>query len=188
MLWLSLLLLMAGAEDPSEGRRVQLHWAGTAFQILEPEGWTLDTGSGLQLAQFLFHPAETSWRRADAVIFGRFVERRAGETVEDFLEENRQEFLATCLAAEPVVEDRTVPGTVEPFVVQVYHCPGTSREVVAVAPGPRFFIVLALSARDSKGLTGALPIYDRIVASFEWFGRPGMLRMWGEPGEQPPQP
>ncbi len=168
------LMLWFGAVSEVEGRLLHLYGSGFSFQIIEPDGWTLDSRAAPQIANFIFHPRGVDWRRAETLIITRFVSRRSSESVEDFISRSRQEFLESCPFADD--EKQLHLDSVEPFTLQVYHCPGVRKEVVASAPFAGYFVVFALSAREDKGIESALPVLRRILQSFRWFDSPRLPR------------
>lgn len=176
----ALLSLWIGFLHEEEGKLLHLYGRGFSFQVVEPDGWTLDTRAAPQIANFIFHPRGVDWRRADAVIVSRFISRRSDESLEELSVRSRQEFLESCPFAE---DEKTFHlESVEPFAVEVYHCPGVRKEVVASAPFPGYFVVFALSARDDGGVESALPVLRAILRSFRWFESPRL------PDQRPPEP
>ncbi len=166
MLWLALWLMLGGGEgEAPEGRLLQLHGRGFSFEVLEPEGWLLDTESAPQIANFIFHPRGVNWRRADAVIYARFTPRRSEERLEAFLEENRRHFYATCPGG---TESRAVALDTGSFQVFRFECTGSRTELVAFAEFPGYFVIFALTGRDAQSIApGEVPLRG-ILRSFRW--------------------
>jgi hypothetical protein len=155
-----------------DGKVLRLYGRDFSFQVTEPDGWMLNTRSAPQIANFIFHPRGVDWRRADSVIFARFVPRLEDETLEDFARQGREKFLAEC----PFADDRPPPLDLPPvdqFAFEVYHCPGIREEVVAVTAVRRFFVVFALSTQKEGALKEGFGALHQIASSFEWFESEG---------------
>ena len=162
------------------GRIVSLNGRNFSIQVLEPEGWKLDTRSAPQLANFIFHPDDVNWRRADAVIFARMIPRSSDDSEEEFVALNRTRFEEGCPFAEPEQADSRLL-SVDRFTIQVYDCPGVRKEIVAITSVPGFFAVFALSLQNREAEGSSLRSFEKIVTSFRWSAK-------GSAGEvQPPQ-
>lgn len=167
--WLALLFLLGIAEgEVTEGKILELHGRGFSFQVLEPEGWVLDTYSAPQIANFIFHPQGMNWRRADAVIYSRFAPRNSGENLETFLQENRDQFFTSCPEGEESELKHLKGQPVEPFRLFRYTCPRGQTELVAFAEYPGHFVVFALTGRNAAAIApGEVPLRG-ILQSFRW--------------------
>ncbi len=149
------------------GRIVSLNGRNFSIQVLEPEGWKLDTRSAPQLANFIFHPDDVNWRRADAVIFARMIPRSSDDSEEEFVALNRTRFEEGCPFAEPEQADSQLL-SVDRFTIQVYDCPGVRKEIVAITSVPGFFAVFALSLQNREAEGSSLRSFEKIVTSFRW--------------------
>ncbi|GAB4220108.1 MAG: hypothetical protein Kow001_00480 [Acidobacteriota bacterium] len=165
MLWLALWLILGGEGEAPEGRLLQLHGRGFSFEVLEPEGWVLDTESAPQIANFIFHPRGVNWRRADAVIYARFTPRRLGEPLDSFLEENRRNFYSTCPGG---ADSRVEALEAAPFQVFRFDCTGSRTELVAFAEFPGYFVIFALAGRDAAAVAPGESTLRAILQSFRW--------------------
>ena len=150
------------------GRLVNLNGRNFSIQVLEPEGWKLDTRSAPQLANFIFYPEGVNWRDSDAIVFARLIPRSSEESVEEFSAQNRIRFEEGCPFAEPEQKE-SLPLSVDRFAIQVYDCPGVRKEIVAITSIPGFFAVFALSLQNLEVEAGALESFEKIVDSFRWF-------------------
>jgi len=162
------------------GRLVSLNGRNFSIQVLEPEGWKLDTRSAPQIANFIFHPEDVSWRRADAVIFVRMLPRSSDDSEEEFAALNRTRFEEGCPFAEPEQVDSPLL-SVDRFTIRVYDCPGVRKEIVAITSIPGFFAVFALSLQNKEAEESSLRSFEKIVTSFRWFAK-------GNAGEVQPPP
>jgi hypothetical protein len=166
MLWLAVWLILGGGEgEAAEGRLLQLHGRGFSFEVLEPEGWVLDTESAPQIANFIFHPQGVNWRRADAVIYARFTPRHPDERLASFLEENRRHFYSTCPGGS---DSRVEALGADPFEVFRFDCAGSRTEFVAFAEFPGYFVIFALSGRDAAAVAPGESPLRAILQSFRW--------------------
>lgn len=170
MLVLSSLLLLL-AMPAESGRVLQMYGKDFWFQVREPEGWTLETNSARQIANFIFRPVGKDWRRSESLIISRFVPRQRHDTLEGLLTQSREQFLEAC----PFADEETELGSLDEvaaFSVRVYHCPGVRKEVVAAAAYSSYFVIFALSSGGERGIASALPVFKEILSSFQWFDLP----------------
>lgn len=161
------LLSFQGVYTEAEGRILQLYGKDFSFKVIEPEGWVLDTRSAPQIANFIFHPVGQDWRRAEAVIFARFIARSDETTLNGFLEENQTQFEEDCPFAEGDMPE-FVSEKVNDFELRSYICPGFGNEIVAVKEVPRFFVLFSLNSSMNEGLKGGFPALKQILHSFQW--------------------
>jgi len=165
---------------------VHLYGRGFSFQVMEPEGWELDTGAAPQIANFIFHPKGQDWRRAESLIVARFIRREGSQGLEAFMESSRKEFLDACPFGEAQPYKDAEMASVEPFKLEDYHCPGVRQEVVATGPFSRYFVVFSLSSQQPGGVKAALPALRTILSSFEWVDVPALRDLPGpapKPGD-----
>lgn len=160
-------LLPATLTPDSDGRLVTLHGRNFSFQILEPSGWVLDTVGAPQIANFIFHPRDTNWRRAEAVILARFVPRKSDETLSEFVSTNREHFLESCPFGEEDFETDIIK-TENEFDIEVYDCPGVRKEIAAISTQPGYYVVLTLSPQSREALDKYVEIFQKVVNSFTW--------------------
>jgi hypothetical protein len=152
----------------AEGRLVHLRSSSFAFQILEPEGWVLDTRAAPQIANFVFHPEGSDWRRSDSNIFVRFIPRRQEGSAKEFWDMNQEGFLEECPFGEEVPcelegqEDSA-------FEFRKYICPGVREEIIAVAPVQGYFAMLVLTSKRNHGTADSLEVLNSIAKSFRWY-------------------
>ncbi len=170
------LTLLLGLLSPvsAEGRVVHLYGRGFSFQVMEPEGWELDTGAAPQIANFIFHPKGQDWRRAESLIVARFIRRDGNQGLEGFMNSSRKEFLDACPFGEVQPYKDAHMSSIEPFKLEDYHCPGVRQELVATGPFSRYFVVFSLSSQQPDGVTAALPALKTILSSFEWVDLPAL--------------
>lgn len=152
-----------------DGRLLTLHGRDFTFHVTEPLGWKLDTRGAPQISNFMFYPMGTDWRKAGAVVFVRFAERKPEEHLEQFVAANREQFEEDCPFAEDAVRPPLEP--IADFETQMYVCPGVRTEVIAVTEVSRFFIVFILGIQQQNALQSSLPVFEKIVRSFEWVDR-----------------
>lgn len=159
------------------GRTLRIRGMDYSFLVTEPAGWTIDVGSAIQVANFVMHPEGTQWREADVVAFSRFFPRNRDEDLEKFLQSELagQEVLCPQLEISDLHLDLELsPETrSRPRVVaKSCACPGGKQEVVAFTKVPDYFIIFVLSARAGASVSEALPIFQQLISSFRWLGRP----------------
>jgi hypothetical protein len=164
---LLLLVLSNVAED--DDRVVHLYGRGFSFKVAQPSGWTLDTRSAPQLANFIFHPTGQDWRRSESVIYARFIPREDETQLEEFLTENRAEFERSCPFADPENTEISRSRDWSSFTIQQFSCPGVRQEVLAVKEVDKYFIMFALSSPNPGTLEAGLPVLHTITGSFQWF-------------------
>lgn len=176
VVWLAAGILIGGSIVRLSGRH---------FTVLltEPEGWKLDTQSASQLAHFVIYPKGTTWRRAEAVIFGRFVPRGEEESAEDFVLDEEGRFQLDC----PGLEIRKRKLDMEspyPILVNSFHCHGSRNELVAVVTVPSYFVVLLLGSSREETLEAYRPIFKEVVEGLRWLPRdePPTIRLPQPPG------
>lgn len=189
-MWLlSFVLLLSYLPPETGGELIRLYGRGFSFEVLEPRGWTLDTGSAPQVANFIIHPEGENWRRAPAVVYVRFVRRQAEDSLEDFVLENRNQFIQFCPFAEEEFSDLPLE-PVEPFAIEVYDCPGVRREVVASAALPGYFAVFVLSEQQKGAIEESADVFRRILSSFRFFDvpEPRLPSMRPRPGSGEAEP
>ena len=77
-----LCLILVGQLEAAKTLKIY----GRSFSALvtEPEGWTIDVRSAIQIANLVMHKKGTSWREAEVVVFVRFIERAADENVGNY--------------------------------------------------------------------------------------------------------
>lgn len=159
------------------GRTLRIRGLDYSFLVTEPSGWTIDVGSAIQVANFVMHREGTQWREADVVAFSRFFPRNQDEDLENFLQSELagQEVLCPKLEISDLrLELELNPETRKrPRVVaKLCACPGVKQEVVAFTEVPDYFVIFVLSARDEASISKALPIFQQLISSFRWLGRP----------------
>lgn len=160
-------LLLALQLAPQQGRLLELHGRGFSFSVLEPEGWELAPRAAPQIATFIFQRKGSNWRRADSVIYVRFVPREADQTVEEFMALNRAQFLEECPFAEDQRSEAPLDA-VEGFMTAEFSCSGVREEIVAARASSRLFLVFVLSSRSPSALRVDAPVLRSILSSFKW--------------------
>lgn len=159
------------------GRTLRIRGLDYSFLVTEPAGWSIDVGSAIQVANFVMHPEGTQWREAEVVAFSRFFPRNQDEDLENFLQSELagQEVLCPKLEIRDLrLELELNPETRKrPNVVaKSCACPGGKQEVVAFTEVTGYFVIFVLSARDEASISKALPIFQQLISSFRWLGRP----------------
>lgn len=149
-------------------RRVYGH--GFSFLIAEPEGWIVDNESAIQIANFVMYPQGMTWRQAEVIVLGRFVEKQKSETLQKFIEGEVDHIEENCPFLE--IKDSTLELAGDyKFVVKSQNCPGQRHEVVAFTELPDYFGVFILSAKRKGLIEDALPPYREMLESLQWLGR-----------------
>lgn len=151
-------------------------WAGMSlrfnsplysFVIEQPDGWIVDVQSVSQIANFVVHPAETDWRSAPVVIFGRFVPRSASETLSDFVKQDEERFRAGCTGAR--VRDLDWKADLErTFLLKSFTCVNQRKEIVAVTEVPSYFGIFILSGQEALAVDAAAGSLQVLLAGFQW--------------------
>ena len=138
-----------------------------SFSITEPEGWVIDFRSAAQIANFVMHPVETTWREASVVAFCRFIAKGPKETLEVFMEKDVREFQQRCPFYEIQDVDLEVQGA-RKFLTRELYCPSVRHEVVAVTEVPGFFVTFVLSSDRRDPLRNAFSPFQELLSSFLW--------------------
>ena len=127
----------------------------------------MDVQSVSQIANFVVHPAETHWRSAPAVIFGRFVPRSTGETLSDFVKQDEERFRAGCNGAR--VKDVDWKADSErTFLLKDFTCVNQRKEIVAVTEVPSYFGIFILSGQEAQAVDAAAGSFQVLLAGFQW--------------------
>jgi hypothetical protein len=166
---LSVLLIACGSL--LGGNTLRIGGKGFAFSITEPDGWKIDFGTATQIANFVMHPAVSSWRKSSVVAFGRLTPRGSQETLESFLGRDAEEFQKACPFYEIQDMDLDLTGFRE-FLVREHSCPSVRDEIVAVTEVPGFFVTFVLSSDHRPSLDGAVLPFQEMLASFNWVSQP----------------
>lgn len=148
-----------------EGRIVRLQGRNFSLQLVEPEGWTLDTGSARQLANFILYPEGSDWRNAASLISVRLVSRGADQEVKDYVSKIGEEFQRYCPAGEHTGRDADLSS---PFSLYDFHCPSSRDEIIAVTSVPDYFVNISLSSQKPAVLEEAYPVLKTVLESFQW--------------------
>jgi hypothetical protein len=149
-------------------RLLRLSGSTFSIELVEPLGWKLATRAAPQIANFIFHPEGTDWRRAEAVIFVRIVPRASSETVREFIEVSDKRFRERC----PFEDGHDNPGAlyeVPGFQIGEYRCPGIRDELLAVTEVPGSFVVFTLSTESEGMVDRSAPVLRKILTSFRWY-------------------
>ncbi len=167
---LALILLLSTVYPLQGGRTLRIGGRDYSFSITEPEGWNIDFTSAQQIANFVMHPRNTTWRESDVVAFGRFVPKAAAETLRTFLDDDLKEFQLRCPFYEAGDVKLEVIGT-RAFMTKALHCPTMRHEIIAVTEVPGYFVTFVLSSNQGNQLQSALPPFQELLSSFRWFSR-----------------
>jgi len=167
LLFFAAQIALPGLGDGT-GRVVRLHGRNFFFEVLEPKGWTLDTRSAPQLANFIFHPTGVDWRESEALILVRFAPREPSDELEDFLKQSREGFLEDCPFAEDSDESDLGLKLMDRYRIQVYDCPGVRKEVAAITAVPGYFVIFTLSAQSEVAFKENLDTFRNVAESFVW--------------------
>ena len=162
---LGILLVVCGSL--MGGNTIRIGGKGFAFSITEPDGWKIDFGAASQLANFVMHPAGSSWRKSPVVAFGRLTPRGSQETLESFVDKDAEELEKTCPFYEIRDLDLDLKGF-RKFLVREYSCPGVRDEIVAVTEVPGFFVTFVLSSDHRDSLQSAVLPFREMLSSFDW--------------------
>jgi len=141
-----------------------------SFSVTEPEGWNIDFTSAQQIANFVMHPRNTTWRRSDVVAFGRFVPKAAKESLRNFLDDDLKEFQLRCPFYEAGDVNLEVIGA-RAFLTRALHCPTMRHEIIAVTEVPGYFVTFVLSSNQGDQLQSALLPFQDLLSSFRWFSQ-----------------
>lgn len=171
-----LTLCSAGVALASAGQ--MRTWGGRDFilGILEPDGWIAEVSDVTQIAHFVLHPAEQTWRDADSVIYVRLVPRSDEESVDGFVEQNMENLRESCPLIDFQDYQFDVHGSRD-FTTKGYDCPGHRYEVASVTAVPGYFALLALSSRTDAELKQNLPVFKEVLKSFYWQQRERIPKM-----------
>lgn len=162
-----LLILLVGWGSLTGGNTIRIGGKGFTFSIIEPNGWKIDFGAASQIANFVMHPAGSSWRGSPVVAFGRFTPRGSQETLESFVEKDAEELQKTCPFYEIRDLDLELTGS-RKFLVREHSCPSVRDEIVAVTRVPGFFVTFVLSSDQRDSLQSAVLPFREMLSSFEW--------------------
>ncbi|MEE8349691.1 MAG: hypothetical protein V3R94_08985 [Acidobacteriota bacterium] len=174
---LGVLLVLCGSLRG--GNTIRIGGKGFILSLTEPDGWKIDFGAAVQLANFVMHPASSSWRKSSVVAFGRFTPRGADQKLEAFVDRDAEEFQKTCPFYEIQELDLKVVSS-RKYLVRTHSCPGQRDEIVAVTEVPGFFVTFVLSSNHRDSLESAIPPFKEMLASFHWEVQPSSAR--------PPEP
>ncbi len=165
-------LLVLWSPSEKDGRLLHLSGSSFSLEVLEPEGWQLATRAAPQIANFIFHPEGTDWRRAEAVIYVRIVPREETEKREEFVESSRERFREQCpfFGSEPEAKSSQ---QVAEFLVEEFRCPSIRQEIMAVREVPRFFLIFSLSGQTETPLEKYIGVFRRILTSLRWHVKSG---------------
>ena len=168
---LVLFLLLSLAHPAPNGRTLRIRVGDLSFLVTEPGGWTIDGVSAAQLAHFIAHRRGVSWRDAEAVVFGRVVDKQEGEDLTSFLSLQLEQYQQGC----PLFEEEKfgdVSGEWDPrFTRRAFHCPGRKYEVVALTEFHTHFAMFILSASEKEVIRSSLPAFRKLLASVHWEAR-----------------
>lgn len=153
--------------ETGETQVIRLHGRGFSFQVGQPADWTLDTRSAPQLANFILYPVGTDWRRARTVIFARFASVTDEQTVEEFLQSDRREFLEECPFADSVSKPET-RSEIPRFKFQRFRCPGVRDELLALTRVPGFIVTFVLSTQKTDGIDKTTDEFMEVLRYFDW--------------------
>jgi hypothetical protein len=135
---------------------------------MEPEGWELATRAALQIADFILYPEGTDWRRADVVIYVRFVDHEEYENCNEFIESSREQFRAQCPLGDSEIATESLQ-RVSGFLVEEFRCAGIREEIIAVTDVPDRFVVFSLTAQTGHSIDHSIPVLKEILRSFKWY-------------------
>lgn len=162
---LLLSFLVGFAQPVEEGRTVHLRGRNFSLQLVEPEGWTLDTTAASQLANFILYPHGEDWRSAPGLISVRLEPRRSNQTVEDYVKIISQAFEENCPFGEHAARESEVDAR---FNLFDFRCPGRQEEIIAITSVPEFFVNISLSSQRPELLEEHYPVFQIVLESFEW--------------------
>jgi len=149
------------------GRLLSLSGSTFSLEVLEPQGWTLATRAAPQIANFIFHPQGTDWRRAEAVVYVRIVPREESEKAEQFIESSGKRFKEGCVFGDREAKEPLLLGATSFHLVE-FRCPGIREEVVAVTAVSGAFVVFTLSVQPGGSIDTLRPVLKSILMSFRW--------------------
>jgi len=152
------------------GKTIRIGGNGFSLSITEPDGWEIEFGAASQIANFVMHPAGSSWRESPVVAFGRLTPRTSQETLESFVGRDTEELQKACPFYEAKDLDLDLKGF-RRFLVRDFSCPGVRDEIVAVTEVPGFFVTFVLSSDRRDLLDGAVSPFREMLSSFEWVSR-----------------
>ncbi len=161
------LAFLVWLPEATAGTSLRFNSVLYSFVIEQPDGWVVEVESVSQIANFVLHPAETHWRSAPVVIFGRFVPRAAGETLADFVKQDEQRFREGCTGAR--VTDVDWKADLErTFLLKSLTCVNRRKEIVAVTEVPSYFGVFILSGQQPREVDEASGSFQVLLGGFEW--------------------
>ena len=158
-------LLIGFAQPLEEGRTVHLRGRNFAIQLVEPEGWILDTTAAVQLANFILYPNGEDWRSAPSLISVRLEPRRSNQTVEDYVKIISQAFEENCPFGEYAARESDIDSR---FKLFDFNCPKRQQEILAITSVPEFFVNISLSSQRPEILKEHFSALQTVLESFEW--------------------
>ncbi len=165
---LGFFLLFSLSNPSPTGRTLRIRVGDLSFLVTEPQGWTIDRVSAAQLAHFIAHRQGVSWREAEAVVFGRVVEKQESQDLGSFLTLQLEQYQQGC----PLFEEEQIPdesGDWDPrFTRHAFYCPGRKYEVVALTEFPTHFALFILSTSEREVIRSSLPAFRKLLASVHW--------------------
>ena len=174
MSWRRCLILLAAAilyggvgtaDDRPAGI---LYGPGHSYMLEAATGWVLDSeGGASQGLHAVFYPRGSSWSDSLAAIYTTAVERRDGESLDQFI--NRE--LAPFRSDGVAVETQTPIITADGKTAAVRFLTGGSHnsfEAIAYVPESKVIALIVLTARDQQSFGAALLPFAEVVRSYRF--------------------
>jgi hypothetical protein len=145
-----------------------------AFRITAPDGWVLDTQSGVpDGVHAAIYPNGGSWSGSPVVMYAHAVDRdanaSAASVIGDDVAEWKQRF-----ADLQVTDAGTLPTAGgKPAAVRYFvSLAGGSWEAVAYVEEPRVVSIVVMTSRTRAGFDQSLPAFAALVNSYAWMVDP----------------
>jgi len=174
---LSALGIAAAQQAPSKAMTNRNEGPGTAivygdgggFMATGPKGWVMDSEAGQRIGTCcVFYPKGTTWDDADSVMYPTIVTKSPGRlSLKEFMKKDLDDFLAhnPALTFEDS-EDMLLKQNKKAAIRYFYGVNKGSSEVVGYINEPKVIAVFVLSAKSTKALKDALPLFREFVASY----------------------
>jgi hypothetical protein len=174
LLTLLALLLPGGCTASAPDRRMNsgaagiVYGEGHAFCVAAPHRWVLDNHSGAdQGLHAVFYPVGSSWADAPAVMYATAANRRAGESLDEFIAGDLAEYKnkspnAIMAAAAPIETSDKKQAVIRHFTGDAWG----NKEAVAYIQEDTVFVIITLTARTAASYESALPAFTELVKSY----------------------
>ena len=139
-----------------------------AFAVTAPDGWVLDTESGIQQGlHAVFYPTGSSWKESQAVMYVNAAAKP--DTLDKFVEGDVANFRKGSPRLKVSDEEPlTVEGKQRVVAKRFVEDQLGNFEAVAYVEESKVVVTLVLSARTQGEFDAALPAFRRLVSSYRF--------------------